>query len=198
MTYRASAAVWGIVAVAFAWSPVSAAAQLTRRVPIPEGTPRMMVAPFRGNEAGLGPKVSGQIIDKLTSDIPLKYLYVIPQKSVCDNLKASGFSCDSTPDPITSKLLATQLRADQYMEGTVTKNAQTYKLETRMVLTRDNTMVQPLPDLEGTKLGDLVDKLSKDVQEARKQLADEQTCEHALRGGSPQDAITAARAAVLA
>jgi len=158
----------------------------------------MMVAPFRGNEAGLGPKVSGQIIDKLTSDIPLKYLYVIPQKSVCDNLKASGFSCDSTPDPITSKLLATQLRADQYIEGTVTKNAQTYKLETRMVLTRDNTMVQPLPDLEGTKLGDLVDKLSKEVQEARKQLADEQKCENALRGGSPQDAITAARAAVLA
>lgn len=198
MTYRASAAVWGLITVAFAWSPISAAAQITRRVPIPEGTPRMMVAPFRGNEVGLGPKVSGQVIDKLTSDIPIKNLFVIPQKAVCDNLKASGFSCDSTPDPITSKLLATQLRADQYLEGNVTRNAQTYKLETRMVLTRDNSMVQPLPDLQGNKLGDLIDKLSKEVQDARKQLDDEQKCENALRGGSAQDAIASARAAVTA
>ena len=196
MTYRASAAVWGLAAVAFAWAPTSAAAQITRRVPIPEGTPRMMVAPFRGNEVGLGPKVSGQVIDKLTSDIPIKNLFVIPQKAVCDNLKASGFSCDSTPDPITSKLLATQLRADQYLEGNVTKSADTYKLETRMVLTRDNSMVQPLPDLQGNKLGDLIDKLSKEVQAARKQLDDEQKCENALRAGNAQDAIAAARTAI--
>ena len=196
MTYRASAAVWGLAAVAVAWAPTSAAAQVTRRVPIPEGTPRMMVAPFRGNEVGLGPKVSGQVIDKLTSDIPIKNLFVIPQKAVCDNLKASGFSCDSTPDPITSKLLATQLRADQYLEGNVTKSAETYKLETRMVLTRDNSMVQPLPDLQGNKLGDLIDKLSKEVQAARKQLEDEQKCENALRAGNAQDAIASARAAI--
>jgi len=175
---------------------MSAAAQVTRRVPIPEGTPRMMVAPFRGNEVGLGPKVSGQVIDKLSSDIPIKNLFVIPQKAVCDNLKASGFSCDSTPDPITSRLLATQLRADQYLEGNVTKNADNYKLETRMVLTRDNSMVQPLPDLQGNKLGDLIDKLSKEVQAARKQLDDEQKCENALRAGNAQDAIASARAAI--
>jgi tetratricopeptide (TPR) repeat protein len=197
-TYRASAAVWGLAAVAFAWAPNQVAAQVTRRVPIPEGTPRMMVAPFRGNEVGLGPKVSGQVIDKLSSDIPVKNLFVIPQKAVCDNLKASGFSCDSTPDPITSKLLATQLRADQYLEGNVTKSAQTYKLETRMVLTRDNSMVQPLPDLEGAKLGDLVDKLSKEVQAARKQLDDERKCELAVGHGSPQDGVAAARAAIAA
>ena len=196
MTYRASAAVWGLAAVTFAWAPMSAAAQVTRRVPIPEGTPRMMVAPFRGNEVGLGPKVSGQVIDKLSSDIPIKNLFVIPQKAVCDNLKASGFSCDSTPDPITSRLLATQLRADQYLEGNVTKNADNYKLETRMVLTRDNSMVQPLPDLQGNKLGDLIDKLSKEVQAARKQLDDEQKCENALRAGNAQDAIASARAAI--
>lgn len=198
MTYRASAAVWGLITVALAWSPISAAAQITRRVPIPEGTPRMMVAPFRGNEVGLGPKVSGQVIDKLTSDIPIKNLFVIPQKAVCDNLKASGFSCDSTPDPITSKLLATQLRADEYLEGNISHDAQSYKLETRMVLTRDNSMVQPLPDLSGAKLGDLVDKLSKDVQDARKQLADERKCELAVANGQPQDGITAARAAIIA
>ncbi|HKV52171.1 MAG TPA: tetratricopeptide repeat protein [Gemmatimonadaceae bacterium] len=198
MTYRASAAVWGLMTVAFAWSPISAAAQITRRVPIPEGTPRMMVAPFRGNELGLGPKVSGQVIDKLTSDIPIKNLFVIPQKAVCDNLKASGFSCDSTPDPITSKLLATQLRADEYLEGSITHDARSYKLETRMVLTRDNSMVQPLPDLSGAKLGDLVDKLSKDVQDARKQLQDERKCELAVANGQPQDGITAARAAIAA
>lgn len=198
MTHRASAAAWALVATSLAWFPISLSAQSVRRVPIPEGTPRMMVAPFRGNESGLGPKVSGQVIDKLTSEIPMKTLFVIPQKAVCDNLQASGFSCDSTPDPITSKLLATQLRADEYLEGMVTRSPAGYKLETRMVLTRDNTMVQPLPTVQGNKLGDLINQLTKNVQDARKQLADERKCELAVANGNPQDGAAAAKTALAA
>ena len=196
LTREAKIALFGLVAAGAVWVPSSLSAQ-TRRAP-PEGTPRLMVTPFRGNEKGLGPEASEAVLDKITDDIPLKTLFVIPKKYVCQQLEASGFSCDSTPDPITSKLLATALRADEYLEGTVTKTPEGYKLDTRMVLTRDNSMVQPLPTVEGRKLGDLASKVSKELQEARKQLADERKCELAIRDGKPQDAAAAARAAVAA
>jgi predicted Zn-dependent protease len=196
LTREAKIALVGLVAAGAVWIPSSLSAQ-SQGAP-PEGTPRLMVTPFRGNEKGLGPEASEAVLDKITDDIPLKTLFVIPKKFVCQQLEASGFSCDSTPDPITSKLLATALRADEYLEGTVTKTPQGYKLDTRMVLTRDNSMVQPLPTAEGPKLKDLAKKVSADLQEARKQLADERKCEVAIRDGKPQDAAAAARAAVAA
>lgn len=196
LTREAKIALYGLVAASAVWVPSSLSAQ--GGTAPPEGTPRLMVTPFRGNEKGLGPEASEAVLDKITDDIPLKTLFVIPKKYVCQQLEASGFSCDSTPDPITSKLLATALRADEYLEGTVTKTPQGYKLDTRMVLTRDNSMVQPLPTAEGPKLKDLAKKVSSDLQNARKQLADERKCELAIRDGKPQDAATAARAAVAA
>jgi hypothetical protein len=196
LTREAKIALYGLLAASAVWVPSSLSAQ-TRRTP-PEGTPRLMVTPFRGNEKGLGSEASEAVLDKITDDIPLKTLFVIPKKYVCQQLEASGFSCDSTPDPITSKLLATALRADEYLEGTVTKTPNGYKLDTRMVLTRDNSMVQPLPTVEGSKIKDLAKQVSNELQEARKQLADERKCELAIRDGKPQDAAAAARAAVAA
>ncbi len=197
MRCEARRGLWGLLVVAAVWLPTSLSAQSTRGG-VSEDTPRFMVSPFRGNEKGLGPQTTEAIIDRLTSDIPTKNLFVIPNRYVCQNLKQSGFSCDSTPDPITSKLLATQLRADEYLEGTVTKTDAGYRLDARMVLTRDNTMVQPLPPVEGRKVSELASKLSKEVQAARKQLDDERRCENAIRDGKPQEAVEAARAAIAA
>ncbi|HEX6535392.1 MAG TPA: tetratricopeptide repeat protein [Gemmatimonadaceae bacterium] len=197
MFRAAKIALWGVVAAGAVGLPISAAAQV-RRVAPPEGTPRLMVTPFRANEKGLGPETMDAVISRLTDDFNIKTLFVIPKKAVCDNLKASGFSCDSTPDPITSKLLATALRADEYLEGTITKTPNGYKLDTRMVLTRDNSMVQPLPSVEGRKVGDLAKQVSKEVQEARTQLADERKCELAVANGNPQEGVTAAKAAIAA
>ena len=192
LTREAKIALFGLLAASAVWVPSSLSAQ--RGTAPPEGTPRLMVTPFRGNEKGLGSEASEAVLDKITDDVPLKTLFVIPKKYVCQQLEASGFSCDSTPDPITSKLLATALRADEYLEGTITKTANGYKLETRMVLTRDNSMVQPLPTVEGSKIKDLAKQVSSELQAARKQLADERRCELAIRDGKPQDAAAADRA----
>ena len=196
LTREAKSVLLGLVTVGAVWVPSSLSAQ--RGTAPPAGTPRLMVTPFRGNEKGLGSEASEAVLDKITDDVPLKTLFVIPKKYVCQQLEASGFSCDSTPDPITSKLLATALRADEYLEGTVTKTANGYKLDTRMVLTRDNSMVQPLPTVEGGKIKDLAKQVSNELQAARKQLPDERKCELAIRDGKLQDAATAAQAAIAA
>jgi predicted Zn-dependent protease len=196
LTREAKTALFGLLAAGAVWVPSSLSAQ--RGTAPPAGTPRLMVTPFRGNEKGLGSEASEAVLDKITDDVPLKTLFVIPKKYVCQQLEASGFSCDSTPDPITSKLLATALRADEYLEGTVTKTPNGYKLETRMVLTRDNSMVQPLPTVEGRKIKDLAEKVSDELQAARKQLPAERRCELAIRDGKPQEAAAAAKEAIAA
>lgn len=196
LTREAKTVLYGLLAASAVWVPSSLSAQ--RGTAPPEGTPRLMVTPFRGNEKGLGSEASEAVLDKITDDIPLKKLFVIPKKYVCQQLEASGFSCDSTPDPITSKLLATALRADEYLEGTIAKTPNGYKLDTRMVLTRDNSMVQPLPTVEGEKIKDLAKQVSNELQEARKQLPAERQCELAIRDGKLQDAAAAAKQAIAA
>jgi len=188
---------WSMTAVAACMLPAPLAAQ-TRTVAPPEGVPRLMVAPFRGSEKGLGSQASEAVLNKITDDVQIKQLFVIPRKYVCQNLEASGFTCDSALDPITAKQLATALRADEYLEGTVTRSGANYSLATSMVLTRDNSMVQPLPVVQGPKLKDLAEQVSKEIQAARKQLPDERKCELAVAGGHPQDGVTAARAAIAA
>src|SRR5919201_1528679 len=163
---REAMVVLGILAAAVTL-PLSASAQV-RRVAPPEGVPRLMVTPFRSAEKGVGSQAAEEVRTRVQSDVGIKNLFVIPKAAVCANLEASGFSCDSTPDPITSKLLATQLRADEYLEGTVPKaQGGAYRLETRMVLTRDNSMVQPLPPVSGNKLGAMAGQGSQAPQTGR-------------------------------
>lgn len=173
-------------------------AQARKTEVLPDETPRALVVAFRSPEKGAGPQLGENIRTRLQSDIPIKQMYVIPKPTICANLEASGFPCDSMPDAITSRLLATSLRADFYVDGTVTKTATGYTSNARLVLARDNSMVQPLPVATGNKLGDIAAAISKSIIEVRKQLPDERTCETKLGSGDAAGAITAARAAIAA
>ncbi|MBK5187239.1 MAG: hypothetical protein JJD97_03280 [Gemmatimonadaceae bacterium] len=187
----------GVVALAAgAIAPASVLAQARTQTILPDETPRALVVAFRSAEKGTGPNLGEQIRSKLQSDIPIKQMYVIPKATICANLEASGFACDSMPDAITSRLLATSLRADFYVDGVVTKTATGYKANARLVLARDNSMVQPLPAISGNKLGDVASQISKAILEARKELPDERTCETKLASGDAAGAITAAKASI--
>ena len=189
----------GVVAISLgAIAPVRLLAQARTQTTLPDETPRVLVVAFRSSEKGAGPQLGENIRTKLQADIPIKQMYVIPKATICANLIASGFACDSMPDPITSRLLATSLRADFYVDGTVTKTATGYKSDTRLVLARDNSMVQPLPTATGSKLGDLASQISKLILDVRKGLPDERTCETKLAAGDAAGAITAAKASIAA
>ncbi|HSU94791.1 MAG TPA: tetratricopeptide repeat protein [Gemmatimonadaceae bacterium] len=186
----------GVIALALgALVPAALLAQ-TRTEKLPDETPRALVVAFRSPEKGTGTNLGEQIRTKLQSDIPIKQMYVIPKATICANLEASGFPCDSMPDAITSRLLATSLRADFYVDGNVVKTGTGYKADARLVLARDNSMVQPLPSITASKLGDVASQLSKAILEARKELPDERTCETKLAAGDAAGAITAAKAAI--
>ena len=189
----------GVIAMTLgAMTPASLLAQSRTTTVLPDETPRALVVAFRSPEKGAGPQLGENIRTKLQSDIPIKQLYVIPKPTICANLEASGFPCDSMPDAITSRLLATSLRADFYVDGVVTKTATGYKSDARLVLARDNSMVQPLPTATGSRLGDIASMISKSILDVRKELPDERTCETKLGAGDAPGAITAARASIAA
>ncbi len=185
-----------IAAGVLAFSPLHAQKRTTSAVS--DETPRVLITAFRSPEKGAGSQLGDQLRTKLQSDVTVKQLFIIPKTNMCDNLINSGFVCDSMPDPITSRLLASALRADSYVDGVVTKSATGYKADARLVLASDNSMVQPLPTATGSKLGELASQLSKSIQAARKQLVDEKKCENAVKAGNAVEAIAAARAAITA
>jgi predicted Zn-dependent protease len=187
----------GVIALLVgAIAPPALLSQTRTQEKLPDETPRALVVAFRSPEKGTGTNLGEQIRTKLQGDIPIKQMYVIPKPTICANLEASGFPCDSMPDAITSRLLATSLRAEFYVDGLVTKTATGYKADARLVLARDNSMVQPLPSISGNKLGDVASQISKAILEARKELPDERTCETKLGAGDAAGAITAARTAI--
>lgn len=187
-----------LVVAAALLSPATSSAQRTRVITPPEGTARFMVPTLRSSEKGLGMQGADAIRSRLRQDFPTKDLWVISKENICALLEASGFACDNAPERVTAKLLAQQLRADEYLEGNITKGANGFELTANMVLTRNNNMVQPIGTFSGGRLLDVATAFSKEFKEARKQLEPGQACENAIRDGNLAQAKEHARAAIAA
>ena len=193
---RQQAAIWGLLLVGGlgVW-PASLVAQ--RRNKPPADAPRLMVHTFRSNDKELGAETAEEVRERVADDVS-KSLGVISGRDIRATLEASGFDPNAAPDPITARLLAQQLRADEYIDGTVTKTPKGLRADARMVLTRDPDMAQPLPPAVGKDPDDVAKALSRSLGPARKQLADVRRCEQALQGRQAQQAVSAARAAIAA
>ena len=180
-------------------APLNGQQPVVRRVAPPEGAPRFMVPMLKAPDTKvLGSQVADAIRTRLSQDFQPKDLWVIPKENIEATLKASGFPPDEPPDRVTTRLLAQNLRADEYLEGTVTRAQGGLRAETNMVLTRDNTMTQPLPAATGGRPADLAAQISRSLRDARKQLADERKCEQQISAGNNDQAIQFARAAIAA
>lgn len=190
-----------LVVAAAILSPASAAeAQRTRVIAPPEGTPRFMVPTLRtqAEDTELGMEAADAIRSRLRQDFATKELWVISKENICALLEASGFRCDTAPDRVTARLLAQQLRADEYLEGSVNRGGDGFVLTASMVLTRNNNMVQPIGTFSGRRMLDVATQFSKEFEAARKQLEPELACENAIRDGNIAQAKQHAMAAVAA
>lgn len=191
---RQVAAVFGVVAaLGVTQSPLDAQRRPTTVDP---NAPRFPVLPFRGADKKIAQQAAEAVRSRLSSTYRARDMYVIPRTDVEAILTGSGFPPDEAPDPITARLLAAQLRGDEYLEGSVTRAGAGYRVDTRMVLTRDNAMVQPLPAVEAASVGDAARTVVANVQEARKQLDNVRACENAAREGKHAEAVAAARTGV--
>ncbi len=178
----------------------AASAQPTRRPPEP-GAKFVLVEVFRASglpEKNLGEKAADAMRKRVEREFSRKDVYLVPKEEMAGILEASGFPADLPLEPHDARALAAQLRADEYITGHVTKNDTSFTVEAQLVLTRDNTLVQPLGSATAKKLDDAMTALGAELKLARAQLAPELRCVNAARDGNMDAAGAAAREGIAA
>lgn len=171
-------------------APAVASAQ-RGQAPGPD-TPRILVTTFRGDVAA-GIKLADAIRDRIGNEFSARTLYATPKKDIEATLAQSGYRPDSALSPNDAKELAKLVRADEIIDGTVTKTPAGYHVNARFFLPRDVSLSQPLFSADATDLGDVAKQVVKEYDNARKQLATNRECENDIRDGKIEAAIAAAR-----
>ena len=123
---------------------------------------------------------------------------VIEERAVVDALWRAGFNPDSMYAIAGIRSLARQMRADEIVIGTVTRNGNAARISGELILTRDERMRQPLPEVSAPKLDSAAMLFARALHAARAQLTNERRCENALHDGDGPRAIATTREAISA
>ena len=190
VTAAGFAALFAVTAI-----PTVASAQ-RQQAPGPD-TKKVLVTTFRGDVEG-GVRVADEVRNRVSSDFSIRTLMPTSKKDINNTLEQSGYRPDSALSPNDIKELAKLVRADEVIDGTVTKTASGYRVNARLFVSRDAALSQPLLSTESSNLGDVAKQIVKEYDAARKQLAANQECENAIRDRKPDLAIAAARKAIAA
>lgn len=160
--------------------------------------PRIMVTALHAapGEKTLGCQAATAVREKLADDNPQRILFVIPREDLAKALEQSGYEECQPLAPNDAKALANFARADEYVEGLISKTGAGFKLDTRLFLARDNTYSQPIQSVEGAKLGEIAGKFSRALDDVRRQLEEEKECYLATRLDKPRDGMQKARDAI--
>ncbi|MDQ6870670.1 MAG: hypothetical protein M3037_01495 [Gemmatimonadota bacterium] len=178
-----------IVAVLTAFGASSAAAQS-------KTGDRVMISTLQSAEKDLGGQAAEAIRNQLQKQTNIRDLVVVPKADIENSLRSSGYSPTEALAPGDAKALASLVRAPQYLEGSVSKTPTGYKIDSRLIISRDMTRGQVLPSAQAAKLDDAAGQVARSIQAARRQLAGEETCHNAVSQGQYQAGVAAARAAI--
>lgn len=155
--------------------------------------PKFMVTAFHSLDKILGCQTGDAVRDRLEQDNPPRILFVIPKDDINKTLEASGYPPCDPLSPTDAKALANQFHAEEFLDGVISKTATGFRLDARLFLARDNTYSQPLGVIDGARLGEVAGKLSKQLDEVRKQLEDEKDCYMKTRMSQTKEAMQKAR-----
>jgi tetratricopeptide (TPR) repeat protein len=154
---------------------------------------RVMIPTLQSADKDLGVQAAEAIRNQLTKQTNLRDLVVVPKNDINNSLISSGYSTTEALAPGDAKALATLVRAPQYLEGTVTRTPAGYKIDTRLIITRDMTKGQILASAQAAKLDDAASQVAREIKDARKQLPAEEQCHNNVVQGKYQEAVAAAR-----
>jgi tetratricopeptide (TPR) repeat protein len=157
---------------------------------------RVMIPTLQSSDRELGVQAAEAIRNQLQKQTNIRDLVVVPKADINNSLQSSGYSTTEALAPGDAKALATLVRAPQYLEGTVSKTPTGYKIDSRLIISRDLARGQALPTAQGGKLDDAAGQVAKAIKDARRQLPGEETCHNAVAQGQYQAGVVAARAAM--
>jgi tetratricopeptide (TPR) repeat protein len=157
-------------------------------------TPRMMVLTFRtAATPNTGVQAADALRSRMSSEVPYKQLWQIPSAEINAVLEASGYKKDEPLSSNDARELGRQLRADEFIQGTVRKEGETWRIDATLHLVRDPSLAQPLQTASGNKAGDAAKVLAAELVEARKQLVPERACVNAARDKNWDKAMSSAK-----
>ena len=176
--------------------PAPTVAQLVRP-PNPDA-PILVVVTFKSADKKTGVDFAETVRDRISGDVSYRDLQVQSKQNIDATLQASGYDMTAALTEGDANLLAKQLRADEYIEGTINKNAtgNGYTSEAWMVLTLDPNFVQPLGTFAAAKPGDVASQISKAYQAAHKVYDEVQKCRNARRENKFAEAMSAAASGI--
>jgi hypothetical protein len=189
--HRSALTAAGLAAV-FAVSAVPSVASAQRQQAPGPDTKKVLVTSFRGDVEG-GVRAADEVRNRVASDFSIRTLMPTSKKDINSTLEQSGYRPDSALSPNDIKELAKLVRADEIIDGTVTKTPAGYRVNARLFLPRDAALSQPLVNTESNNLGDVAKQIVREYDAARKQLAANQACENAIRDKKLDVAIAEAR-----
>jgi tetratricopeptide (TPR) repeat protein len=194
-TQRHAAAAAGLFALALLGTPsigVAQTPQPAQRGGPPNGdTPRILIATFKSDDRKLGVEASEAVRKRVQDQYSAKQLFVVPKQHIDETLRQSGYQPDSALSTSDLMELGKQVRADEVVDGIASKAAEGVKVEARLLLKRNQTILaQPLAVV--TK------EIERSLSEARKSLTPYKQCENDLRAAKYDAAIVSGRAAIAA
>ena len=154
---------------------------------------RVMIPTLQSSDKELGVQAAEAIRSQLQKQTNIRDVVVVPKADINNSLASSGYSTTEALAPGDAKALATLVRAPQYLDGTVTKTPTGYKIDSRLIISRDMTKGQALPSAQGAKLDDAASQVAKAIKDARRQLPAEEACHNNVAQGKYQEAVAAAR-----
>ena len=154
---------------------------------------RVMIPTLQSSDKELGVQAAEAIRNQLQKQTNVRDLVVVPKADINNSLTSSGYPTTEALAAGDAKALATLVRAPQYLEGSVTKTPTGYKIDSRLIISRDMTKGQVLPSAQAAKLDDAANQVAKSIRDARRQLPAEETCHNDVAQGKYQEAVAAAR-----
>ncbi|HKR09499.1 MAG TPA: hypothetical protein VJS39_09940, partial [Gemmatimonadaceae bacterium] len=100
---------------------------------------RVMIPTLQSTDKELGVQAAEAIRNQLQKQTNIRELVVVPKADINNSLTSSGYSTTEALAPGDAKALATLVRAPQYLEGSVTKTPSGFKIESRLIISRDMT-----------------------------------------------------------
>jgi tetratricopeptide (TPR) repeat protein len=176
--------------------PFSSEAQLVRGAN--PDAPMLVVVTFRSAEKKTGVDFAETVRDRISGDVSYRDLQVQSKANIDATLQASGYDMTAALTEGDANLLAKQLRADEYIEGTINKatTGAGYTGDAWMVMVYDQNLVQPLGTFTAAKLGDIAKEISKSFQAAQKVYDEVNKCRAARREDKPGDAMSIAASGI--
>jgi len=144
--------------------------------------PTFMVPVFRSQDKGLGVAVADAIRDKLMNDNLMTSMWVVSKKDLMANLQLSGYDGNEALSPNDLKQLAVFIRAEEYVDGVVTRGADgNITVTASLNLPRGDGMEQPIGPFSGAKPQDVAARMSSELEKARKQIKGATDCMQSQR-----------------